>query len=410
MSMSEPNNSAPPSPDDSGVVANVLSLTSLLGSRLTLLVQAPGVSPGSQMQPEQPHVHAAPPIVERPASATELNGWGEWERVANAGNNTISITTAQRHRDDLDSLIETSPLVNVGALRQKALFRADTLFRLLAKIKDITHLTRALIRFAEIAYGRRELQMLAYISAVLCTLPGGEAQAAGLYYQAVILRREGNNGESRHLLEHLSTNTSPSIRARALQTLGTVCERERQWSEAARLYTESLRAARDVDGFTLFTSIGQLSVLKSMAGDHHAALHDLEALWPLARIVARQHPHLYYQLHNEIAFELLQIGRIEEAHAASAVAMASPIARAYPEWQETAEEIAAQQPTRTIVAVAIPQTETDAPEERPPLIIRHPIIIQHRIASPLRLPLAPPSPIPARLLTCAPIHGPPFYI
>jgi tetratricopeptide (TPR) repeat protein len=404
MSTSEPNNSAPPSPDDPGDVSNVLSLASALGSRFTLLVQAPMVSPGSQMQPKQPHVHASPPIVERPASATELNGWGEWEMVANAGNNMTSITTAQRHRGDLDSLIEVSPLNNVGATRQKALFRADTLFRLLAKIKDITHLTRALIRFAEIAYGRRELQMLADISAVLCTLPRGEAQAAGLYYQAVILRREGNNEESRRLLEHLSTSTSPTIRARALQTLGTVCEREKQWSEAARLYTESLRAARDVDGFTLLTSIGQLSALKSMAGDHHAAMQDLEALWPLARIVARQHPHLYYQLHNEVAFELLQLGRDKEASAACRVAMASPIAHAYPEWQETAEEIAAQQPTRTIVAVALPQPETDAPEERPTLIIRHPIL------SPLRLPLAPPSPMPARLLTCAPIHGPPFHI
>ena len=282
-----------------------------------------------------------------------------------------------------------------------ALDRTVALFQLLGAVKDITHLTRALIRLAEIAYGWRDLQMLADISAMLCGLPGREAQSTGLYYQAIILRRAGKYEASKRLLEHVSASAPPTLQARSLQTLGTVYEAQGEWDEAIRFYTEALRAARNVDGFAVFGAVGQLTIFKSIAGDHKAALSDIESLWPIVQLVSPRHPHLFYQFHNELAVELAAVDRIAAAGEAIRIATASPIAHAYPEWQETAAEIAEQQPSRAIVAVALPPPEADAPEERPRLLI------QHRLLSSRRLPLALPSPILARLLTRAPTRAPP---
>ena len=282
--------------------------------------------------------------------------------------------------------------------------RANTLFRLLAKAKDITDLARALIRLAELAYGQRDLRMLADISAILCGLPGRETQSTGLYYQAIILRRAGKHEASKRLLGHISASASPGMQARALQTLGTIYEAQSRWSEAIRVYAEALRVAQNVDGFAVFGAVGQLAVIKSIAGDHKAALSDIQSLWPIVRSVSLHHPHVFFQFHNELAVELAAVGRIEEARNASRIAMASPVAHAYPEWHETAAEIAEQQTSKAFIAVAIPTEAPDELEECPrPLIFSEPL-------TQARLPLAPPPPILARLLSCAPIHGPPFRI
>ena len=257
-----------------------------------------------------------------------------------------------------------------------------------------------MIRLAEIAYGRRDLETLADVSAMLCGLPGREAQSAGLYYQAIILRRAEKYEASKRLLEHVSASAPPAVQARALQTLGTVYEARREWDEAIRFYTEAIGAARNVDAVTIVWAASQLTVFKSIVGDHQAALSDLQSLWPIVRSVSPRHPHVFYQFHNELAVELAAVGSIEAAKEASRVAMASPIAHAYPEWQETAAEIAEQQPSRAIVAVVLPQPEADTSEERPRLSI------QHHLSSPRRLTLALPPPILAHLLSCAPIRAP----
>src|SRR5690242_19283079 len=75
-----------------------------------------------------------------------------------------------------------------------------------------------------------------------------------------------------------------------------------------------------------------------------------------------------------MAVELAAIGRTEEARAASAVALASPLAEVYSEWQETAAEIAEPQSAGVIVTVALPQAEADTPLPRPPLLIQHHIV------------------------------------
>jgi len=353
------------------------------------------------MQLAQPQVQYSPPNVECPASTTAWNGWAERLLFETAGMSPISNTTAKKQSETLNRFIDLSPLENVvGATRQKALIRAEVLARALATAKTVTGITHLLIRLADIAHGRRDLDMLADLSAMLYELPGGEAQSAGLYYQAIILRRAGKFEASKRLLERLSANAPPTTQARAIQTLGTVYEAQNEWGEATRLYTEALRAARGVDPLATYRALGQLAIIKSIAGDHRQALADFQSLWPIARLLTPQHPDLFFHFHNSLAVELAAVGRIDEARKASHIAVASPIAHAYPEWQETAAEITEQQSSKAIIVVVLPQDVPDESEERPrPLIFSEPLI-------PVRLPLAPPPLTTAHLLSCAPIRAP----
>jgi hypothetical protein len=79
------------------------------------------------------------------------------------------------------------------------------------------------------------------------------------------------------------------------------------------------------------------------------------------QIVARQNPLYFYFYHNELAVEFAELGRLAEAEAASAIALASPFAPAYPEWSETRDEIAAKRVAATPSVVAVKRVPERAP-------------------------------------------------
>jgi hypothetical protein len=111
----------------------------------------------------------------------------------------------------------------------------------------------------------------------------------------------------------------------------------------------------------------ELSCIKSEVGDHRAALSDLESLAPLTRFVARRHALYFYVYHNELAVEFAQLGRLAEAEAASAIALASPFAPAYPEWSQTRDEITAKRTSATpsVVAINRPAEVIQSPQKQP---------------------------------------------
>jgi tetratricopeptide (TPR) repeat protein len=204
----------------------------------------------------------------------------------------------------------------------------------------------------------RDVVALDEISRALISVPLAEATTTGRYYQAVITKRRGNLEAARVELEQLDTcGRSPLIRARSLLTLGTVYESQGRISEAARLYIETSRSAANVDPLAFFGAHSQLSAIKSTEGDHRAALADLEQLWPLLRLASRAYPHLFYLYHNDLAYELAQVGRIEEARQHSEIAISSPLAPAYPEWLETGQDLARQLERPAQVFVSAPQPE-----------------------------------------------------
>ena len=58
-----------------------------------------------------------------------------------------------------------------------------------------------------------------------------------------------------------------------------------------------------------------------MEGDHKGALRYLESIYPLARMAGSLQPYTYYDYLNTLAVEMSEVGRIEEAHGASEVAV-----------------------------------------------------------------------------------------
>lgn len=204
--------------------------------------------------------------------------------------------------------------------------------------------SRRLFRLAEIAYGARDYAALKEITAALSAIPYQPAERAARYYQAILIKRAGDLDRAADLL---ATIQAP----RALHTLGTIEECRGNWTEAARLHVEAMRAARGLDVFTVTSARLQLAAIRAVDGDHAGALADFQSMWPTLRTAARAHPHLYPLWCNALAVELGELGRIEEARQAAAIAIASPVADRYPEWLETAEDLHQAEQAGAIVVV-----------------------------------------------------------
>jgi tetratricopeptide (TPR) repeat protein len=225
-------------------------------------------------------------------------------------------------------------------------------------------LAKELVRLAEHFFGMRDIDSLQEVSLVLLNLPTAEARKIGQYYQALAVRRSGKIDESLPLFEAVADNAPLAYRARALQTLGAIYHAKGQLDETLRLYPEARRAASSENGRDLLTTLlvsMDIAGIKSEMGDHRGALADYENLSPLVQIVARQNPLYFYFYHNELAVEFAELGRITEAEAACAIALASPFATAYPEWRATPDEIAAKRLSATLSVVAVKRVPERAP-------------------------------------------------
>jgi len=212
-------------------------------------------------------------------------------------------------------------------------------------------------KLAYSAYRRRDLAAMQVASEALLRLPSQSSQATGLYYSALALKRRGAIDQSRALLELISSH--PTIEARALLSLGACYLIEGQYDEAFRLYVEATKAGSYQEKLA---ALWNISELKSIAGDHQSALEDLSNLWPLVRIAANSENYYLACWHNEMAVELAAIGNLREASEHSRIAMSSPLALAYPEWQAThteLEELLAR-PVQVVVAIPAPEPETES--------------------------------------------------
>lgn len=249
-------------------------------------------------------------------------------------------------------------------------------------------LTDALIQLAEQAYLRRNLDTLEDVSQILMNLPVDGARQIGLYYHALVVKREGQLDEAQMLLETVADRAPLNYRARATQSLGANYLQKGQLKETLRFQLEALRMASSKNGHGLQTMLmahGEIAVVRSLDGDHKRALSDLEGLWPLVCHVARQNPFYFYLFKNELAVELGEAGRIEEAEAASKIALASQFASAYPEWAETRHEIEAKRTSASTSVVAVSQAfeVTEVPHTQPQacLLKPQPFLIRKRIVA-----------------------------
>jgi tetratricopeptide (TPR) repeat protein len=225
-------------------------------------------------------------------------------------------------------------------------------------------ITSRLIPLAEHAFSLRDITALQAVSQILANLPLAGARQIGQYYQALAISRNRQTDEALSLLESVAENAPLSYRARAIQTLGSIYHRQGRIDEALRFYHEAMQAAsseNERDLLTILLAQLELACIKSERGEHREALAAYESLSPLVRLVSKQNPLYFYGYHNELAYELGELGRIAEAQAACAIALASPFAPAYPEWSATRDEIAVKRTCATSSIVAInraPEVDT----------------------------------------------------
>jgi tetratricopeptide (TPR) repeat protein len=220
-------------------------------------------------------------------------------------------------------------------------------------------LTNELVRFAEQALVMRDVDTLDEVSHILMNLPVYAARQIGRYYYSLAIYRMGQRDAADALLEKIANEGPISYQARAIQALGAHHHANGQLDEALRFQLEALRAASDPSARDLQTTLfarWEISIIKSLDGDHKGALSDLKSLSPLVSLLAKQKPFYLYAFHVDLAVDLGEMGRIDEAEATLEGALASPYAPAHPNWAETRQELEEKRTSATPSVVAINQT------------------------------------------------------
>jgi tetratricopeptide (TPR) repeat protein len=198
----------------------------------------------------------------------------------------------------------------------------------------------ALINRARRALLSREVEILDSTLRAILALPlTPSVHDVARYYHAYALHRSGDSAQTQVLLTKLIESAHPDYRARILQGLGSCYLAARDLDESSRTYVEAARTATGTDPFAKCQSLRGIALVRSYRGDHEGSVADLERLFPVMRSFAMSFPSDYCDYLNNLAYELGQVGRIDEAKAAINVALRSPYADRFPDWAETAQEL-----------------------------------------------------------------------
>jgi tetratricopeptide (TPR) repeat protein len=212
----------------------------------------------------------------------------------------------------------------------------------------------------KIARAFRQSDVVRQLSSILINFPVREYQLIGEYYEVWCDYRESKCRTE--VLERV-IEQSKTYKTKALFSLAAFEGRKGRIETSLRLYSESLKTAPTVsEQIELLRSV---AVLKAGEGFHASSLKDLESLLPFIRC---SEPLAYYDFLNSYAIELGEVGRIEEAQNVCRITLASPYAFAYPEWSETANEIALRgYKSRSSVSVTR-NTPANIPTQVPPAL------------------------------------------
>ena len=231
-----------------------------------------------------------------------------------------------------------------------------------------------LLSFGDAAIAQRQGARLAEIGNILSSLPLPQSiRAIGDYYTGIAT---GNRAQ----IEQASHYAPPKYRARAILALGAQAAFSFEREQEIKLYFEAIREARQSqDVYTAIHASKMPAIRRAIDGQHNRAIDDLEALFPLARLIARQDPATFFDLLNSFAVELCEVGKTEEASRAMKIVLASSLVAVNPEWQETAALVEQQQAQPLIIAV--PELRRRSKCHRETLIFYSPRIKKPRASS-----------------------------
>jgi hypothetical protein len=227
---------------------------------------------------------------------------------------------------------------------------------------------------ADQAFSTRQYDTLGALSKVLLSLPlSPQVESIGHFYEALSVTRLGRGDTVRgtSLLKQVAERGPIQYRARAMLALGARSVNVGDNNAALPWYGEIMRIAareRAVDPPTLYFARQVTAIIRARNGDHKGAIRELEEMFPLARLASYKEPRAYSVHLNSLAVELAEVGRLEEAAQASTIACSSPYAPAYPEWQETFDEISLKRRrasrSRIIVSRFLAQADGDPHRRR----------------------------------------------
>jgi tetratricopeptide (TPR) repeat protein len=171
-------------------------------------------------------------------------------------------------------------------------------------------LGRQLAAIARHAYFARQMDTVEQASQLMLALPLSKEQTTmAQYYQAICTWKQMQHQDVEQIIEA----ASPNYQAQGLFSIGTIHHRQGQLEAALSHYLAAAHTAREHDLLTFAASQKMVAVIRSIYGDHHQALNDLEHLFPLVRAIARHCPVFYHDFLNSYAVELGEVGRINEA-------------------------------------------------------------------------------------------------
>jgi tetratricopeptide (TPR) repeat protein len=330
-----------------------------------------GDSPGSQKQPGQPHEQASPPGIVWPAktipAGPEVEAFLVCEIDASIGRNKMQKATRNKlfNIESFSFKGETDHVSLHGAFYQQIVAK---LIKVVYDTKSVRAAGNRLIAIADQALDLKQTETVDQISQLLANAPlPREYQGIGHYYRVFCLKRRGEIEQARAGFQRLAEAPGLPLkfRARALQALGVSYAERGDFAEAARIFAQAAQAATPRHADDLLTTVNVQSmevIFRSLAGDHESALRRLETLRPLVHVLSPSQPLTPYIYVNSLAVELGAVGRLEEARRMAEIAMRSPYARVYPEWQETYDEIIVrmrQASPSVIAGVAWPQAPAE---------------------------------------------------
>jgi tetratricopeptide (TPR) repeat protein len=248
---------------------------------------------------------------------------------------------------------------------------------LLKGISNYEQLGSKLIRFSEQARALRQFDLLSEYARLLSNLPVEKFQTIAQYYLALGLCRYGHGelDKAKTILENVASVAPLKYRAQAMITLSAISWDTNQPGDTLKYCVE----ARKIGKFdlTAIQALRGVAVLKSREGFHRSSLYDLENLYPLIKYAP---PHIYLDYLNSLAVELGACGRLEEARNITKITCSSPLIVVYPEWQDTANDLALRGRPASRSVVALPKAEYNVTslcsEGRP---------VAHQQASPARV-------------------------
>jgi tetratricopeptide (TPR) repeat protein len=202
-------------------------------------------------------------------------------------------------------------------------------------------LGNSIIKAIKAARAFRRVEQVSELSRILINIPIREFQLIAQYYLVWCDCRE--NKQRVESLERIIDQTR-AYKAQALITRAAIEGRKGNIESEAYFYAEALKANPTIS--QRVDILKSLAVVKAKEGYHKQSLRDFDELLYLLKYTE---PIIYYDCLNSYAVELGESGRIYEARNISRLVLASPFSFAYPEWQQTAEDL--REASRSIVAI-----------------------------------------------------------